>query len=89
MSQAMLLPAAVLVIGLVAALSFARPKHLVRPAGSARRRGVRGVTGRVTASSVTRDRQPIEWPVLRRFSQASTTRAAMPASPALPQARGS
>ena len=34
MSQAMLLPAAVLVIGLVAALSFARPKHLVRPVGA-------------------------------------------------------
>jgi EmrB/QacA subfamily drug resistance transporter len=34
MSQAMLLPAAVLVIGLVAAVSFARPKHLVRPAGA-------------------------------------------------------
>ncbi len=34
MAQAMLLPAAVLVIGLVAALSFARPKHLVRPAGA-------------------------------------------------------
>ncbi len=33
--------------------------------------------------------QPIEWPVARRFSQASTTRAAMPASAALPQARGS
>ena len=28
-------------------------------------------------------------PAARRFSQASTTRAAMPASPALPQARGS
>jgi hypothetical protein len=34
MSEAMLLPGAVLVIGLVAALSFARPKHLVRPAGA-------------------------------------------------------
>jgi hypothetical protein len=31
MAQAMLLPPAVLVIGLVAALAFARPAHQVRP----------------------------------------------------------
>jgi hypothetical protein len=30
MSQAMLLPAAILLIGLLAAVSFARPKHQVR-----------------------------------------------------------
>jgi hypothetical protein len=30
MSQAMLLPAAVLLVGLVAAASFARPKHQMR-----------------------------------------------------------
>jgi hypothetical protein len=32
MSQAMLLPAAILLVGLVAALSFARPEHQQRPA---------------------------------------------------------
>jgi hypothetical protein len=32
MAQAILLPAAVLVIGLIAALLFTTPKHLVRPA---------------------------------------------------------
>jgi hypothetical protein len=33
--------------------------------------------------------QPIDVPAERRFSHASTTRAAMPASAALPHARGS
>ncbi len=37
MAQAMLLPAAVLVLGLLAALSFARPHHQVRPATPAER----------------------------------------------------
>jgi hypothetical protein len=32
MSEAMLLPAAILLVGLVAALSFARPEHQQRPA---------------------------------------------------------
>jgi hypothetical protein len=71
MGQSLLLPAGILVIGWVAALFFATPRHLVR-----------GQAGEQAG-------QETDLPVQLRFSHASTTREAIPASPALPHVRGS
>ena len=91
-------PAAVLVLGLRRRCSSSsRPRHLQaarrahRPPRSAERpsRARAASTRAVDWRGRRRPAQPSAWPVALRFSQASTTRAAMPASAALPQARGS
>ena len=88
-------PAVVLLVGFAAALCFERPEHTGFPA--APRAGSSGLTAPDAhtdgamrrAPPMTSRRHLIEAPAERRCSHASTTRAAMPASAALPQARGS
>ena len=92
MAQSMMLPAAVLVVGWVAVLCFETPRHLrtpgaERPAEARRTTRLAGLSGPAPAGRGSQAETLV--PVLLRFSQASTTRAAMPASAALPQARGS
>ena len=94
----MMLPAAVLVVGWVAVLCFETPRHLRGPGragpaaatGRGARRATRlaGLSGQRLGTGARPQAETLV-PVLLRFSQASTTRAAMPASAALPQARGS
>ncbi len=93
MQDAFLLPTAVYVIGLLAVLAYERPRHEgygARPPAQqspvARPAPVRAESRR---SPCNAGPYLIVWPVEDRLAQASTTRAAMPASAALPQARGS
>ena len=85
------------VLGLVAVLFFERPRHAGYAAGGPppdRCRAARRPGRTTTARSAVRPTRAggqaeTDLPGRARFSQASTTRAAMPASAALPQARGS
>ena len=96
MATSVLLPTAAFVLGFIAVLFFEKPVHAGYGGAPARRRHrVEDVDppetfGRVDEQLRAGRRQtPMDFPAERRFSHASTTRAAMPASAALPQARGS